>query len=57
MKCPYLRKMEQVEQHKYDREDGQVDFEECKVVYVEVHTECIGEECGAWEDGKCRYRW
>ena len=56
MKCPHLKKTEQVEEHTYARDDGQVDFEECKVVYVEGHTECIGCECGAWEDGKCRYR-
>lgn len=56
MKCPYLRRTEQVEQHTYDRNESEsVTFEECKVVYFEAHTECIGDECAAWCDGKCHY--
>lgn len=55
MKCPYITQTAtgDTTHYVYD-EDGNVKT----VVYgqrtLEAHTDCIKEQCAAWEDGKCK---
>jgi hypothetical protein len=57
MKCPYENDIEQVNQTSYDyNESGQNTFYEHKLFEHRTFVDCLKENCGAWQDGKCNYR-
>lgn len=47
MKCPYITNTVSLEVDANDKESS-------KAMVMEFMTQCIEEECAAWEDGKCR---
>lgn len=57
MKCPYITKLEQISQSRYEHdEEGEVKFFEERLIQTITHTECLRDECMAFIDGKCEYR-
>lgn len=58
MICPYsFAAIEQVNQNKYEYDtDGHNTFHEHKMVESRKFAECAKEGCGAWHEGRCRYR-
>lgn len=54
MKCPYNITLELVSQDTYTHEDGNVTFHQQKLIEKHEFTDCLQEECAAW-DGRCRY--
>lgn len=57
MKCPYTTDTEQVNQTNYEYDDdGKTIFYEHKMVEHQTYIECLKEECGAYNDGRCRYK-
>lgn len=57
MKCPYNIKIEQINQNTYEyNQDSNVEVHSHKLLENRIFTECYKEECGAWQDGKCRYK-
>lgn len=58
MKCPYT--VDQVIQinvnrYKFD-ENGNCTSHQHKLVEQRGLTDCLREECAAWQDGRCQYR-
>lgn len=56
MKCPYNITVQQRTVHKYEHDtDGRIASEE--IVLVETHpfVDCLQQECGAWQNGRCCY--
>lgn len=58
MMCPYnIMTIEQVNQDRYDYSDeGYNTFHEHKMIENRVFTECLKENCGAWDGARCCYR-
>ena len=57
MKCPYTVDTEQVQQDTYEyNTDGYNTFHESKMLVKRLPIDCIGNECGAFIDGRCRYK-
>jgi len=56
MKCPYSVDIKQVNQNRYEyNDDGLTTFHEHILIETRTFMECPKEQCGAWQDGKCKY--
>lgn len=56
MICPYICNVVQTNQNKYEfDENGLNTFHEHALTEKKQPIPCAGEECGAWQDGRCRY--
>lgn len=57
MKCPYAVDRRTVAQTTYEHdEDGVLTFQQIVENNTASFVECLREECGAWQDGRCQYR-
>lgn len=57
MKCPYAVDRRTVAQTSFEyNEDGALTFQQTVENNTASFVECLREECGAWQDGRCRYR-
>ena len=58
MVCPYsFIRVEQASQNKYEFDvDGHNTFHEHKMAESRKFAKCVQDKCGAWNDGRCRYR-
>ena len=57
MKCPYAvhRITTTTTEHQYDEESKHIRTNE-ETTNQAVFVDCMKEECGAWQNGKCNYR-
>ncbi len=56
MKCPYNITIHQRVTHSYSYNiDGKIESEETVLVEKRPLLDCTGEDCGAWQNGKCGY--
>lgn len=51
--CPYLLRVEQQNQYKYEYEDGLTSFYLHKLIETQYPMECLKEQCAVYVDGKC----
>lgn len=57
MKCPYAVDRRTVSQTSFEYdEDGVEVFRQTVEDNTASFLECLREECGAWQDGRCQYR-
>ena len=57
VKCPYAVDRRTVAQVSYEyNEEGVPVFQQTVENNTASFLECLREECGAWQDGRCRYR-
>ena len=57
MKCPYAVDRRTVMQTSFEyNEEGAEVFRQTVENNTASFVECLREECGAWQDGRCRYR-
>ena len=56
MKCPYAVDRHCVSQTKFEYdEDGAEIFRQTVEHNTAAFTECLREDCGAWQNGRCGY--
>ncbi|MBS5784077.1 MAG: hypothetical protein KID04_14540 [Clostridium sp.] len=54
--CPYNFGIKQVNQNVYEYDENNLNvFHSHKLIESHVRLPCIGEECGAFYDGRCHY--
>ena len=57
MKCPYIVNTKIVSQETTDRDEiGNILQVQTIEKQTGSHTECLGCECAAWDDGRCKYK-
>ena len=57
MKCPYIVDMTIITQLSYDRnEAGETDLVQSIETQTNNPIDCLGCECAAWDDGRCKYK-
>lgn len=56
MKCPYLTKTIQFTQSKNTYGDEGVETSKNAFTEYIRHSDCLKEECVAWQDSKCCYK-
>lgn len=55
MKCPYACNIEQVNQWKYENEDGLSKNTVHKLIEKKTYVDCLKEDCGAWQNNRCNF--
>lgn len=57
MKCPYMTNetSQLVQRYAYDSDGVMIKLGEISKTIVEP-TDCLREDCAAWNDGKCNYK-
>lgn len=56
MKCPYAVDRHCVSQTKFEYdENGAETFRQTVEHNTATFVDCMKQECGAWQDGRCRY--
>lgn len=51
--CPYLMRIEQINQYHYKYTDNLTDISTHKLIETQYPMECLKEQCAVFVDGKC----